>query len=101
MAKTYHRRNTCQVAIFFCERPPSGSLSGGEGGSQGMGAKALGMLCCQHPPVPERWNVGFVFIETPHGPAINWTSLSHIFLRGPVSRGRTLAPEPDSEWTSS
>ena len=25
--------------------------------------------------VPERWNVKLVFIETPHGTAINWTSL--------------------------
>jgi len=25
-------------------------------------------------PVPERWNVKSVFIETPHGPAISWTS---------------------------
>ena len=25
--------------------------------------------------MPERWKVKLVFIETPHGPAINWTSL--------------------------
>ena len=40
-----------------------------------MGAKALGLLCFSAGPVPERWNVKSVFIETPHGPAINWTSL--------------------------
>ena len=41
------------------------SLAGGNGGSQRMGVKALGMLCCQHPlclnaesrkPLLESWN---------------------------------------------
>ena len=31
-------------------------------------------------PVPERWNVKLVFIETPDGPAINWTSPLDIFV---------------------
>jgi len=43
-------------------------------------------------PVPERWNVKLVFIETPHGPAINWTSLFALFFGVKVEKpfDRTL-----------
>jgi len=61
--------------------PRQVSLAGEVGRSQKTGAKALGLLFCQQALCPERWNVKSVFIETPYGPAINWTSLlAHILL---------------------
>ena len=35
--------------ILFANVRRQVSLAGGAGGSQKMGVKALGMLCCQHP----------------------------------------------------
>jgi hypothetical protein len=66
------------------------SLAGGVGGSQKMGVKALGMLCCQHPlclnaeprhPPLESWN----------GQRLTARPCSHISFRGPMARGMSLA----------
>ena len=38
-------------------------------------------------PVPERWNVKSVFIETADGESLGGLSCSHDFLRGPICRG--------------
>ena len=53
-------------------------------------------------PVLERWNVEAVFIETPHGPAINWTSWFAIFdagrnLHAGAPQMKGLHPDPASE----
>jgi len=55
-----------------------------------MGAKALGMLFCQRPlrlSASPRW----ASLESGTGQRLAGRVCSHIFLRGPVSRGRTLA----------
>ena len=52
----------------------------------------------------ERWSVKLVFIETPYGPAINWTSPFAIFfdagrnLRAGAPQMRGLHPGPASEY---
>ena len=44
------------------------------------GSEGTRPACLKAGPVPEWWNVGSVFIETPYGPAINWTSLLGIIF---------------------
>ena len=46
MAGAYHRRNTCQAAIFFSVKATHDSPVAVRG-SNGLGAKALGLLFCQ------------------------------------------------------
>ena len=61
--------------FLIAERPPSG-IAGWRGGwIAGNGSEGTRPAPLPAGPVPERLNVKSVFIETPHGPAINCTSL--------------------------
>ena len=66
--------------IYLSQRPPS-DIDGWQNwwiartGSEGTRDAVL-----RASPVPERLNVKWVFIETPDGPAISWTSLFGYFL---------------------
>jgi len=65
--------------IFSGERPSSG-IAGWRGGwNADIGSEGTRPALLSAGPVPERLNVKLVFIETPHGPAINWTSLFALF----------------------
>jgi hypothetical protein len=61
------------IDYIFGERPPS-AIAGREGGWIGR-VESEGTRPALLPagPVPERWNVGLVFIETTYGRAIRWT----------------------------
>ena len=60
---------------FVSERPSSG-IAGWRGGwIAHIGSEGTRPALLPAGPVPERWNVKLVFIETPDGPAINCTSL--------------------------
>ena len=60
---------------IVCERPSSG-IAGWRGGwIAGIGSEGTRPALLPAGPVPERWNVGLVFIETTHGPAIGCTGL--------------------------
>jgi len=68
------------LGLFFCERPSSG-IAGWRGGwIERNGSEGTRPAFLPAGLVPERWNVKLVFIETPDGPAINWTSLFAIFV---------------------
>ena len=65
---------------IFSERPSSG-IAGWRGGwIAEIGSEGTRPALLPAGPVPERWNVKLVFIETPDGPAINWTSPLDIFV---------------------
>ena len=65
---------------IFSERLSSG-IAGWRGGwVERIGSEGARPALLPAGPVPERWNVKLVFIETPHGPAINWTSSLGLFL---------------------
>jgi len=65
---------------IFSERPSSG-IAGWRGGWIAMGgSEGARPALLPAGPVPERWNVKSAFIETPHGPAINCTSLFAFIL---------------------
>jgi hypothetical protein len=67
-------------AYIFGERPSSG-IAGWRGGWIARnGSEGIWPAFLSAGPVPERWHVRLAFIETPHGPAINWTSLLAIFI---------------------
>jgi hypothetical protein len=66
--------------IFLANVPRQVSLADGAGGPQSSGAKALGLLLLPAGPVPERWNVGSVFIETPDGQRLAGRARSAILL---------------------
>ena len=70
--------------VFFSQRPSSG-IAGWRGvWTAGIGSEGARPALLFAGPVPERWNVGLVFIETPHGPAINCTSSLALFVCGIV-----------------
>ena len=64
---------------YFC-CPRQVSLAGAAGGSQRMGARALGLLLCQQALCLSDEDVKWVFIETPCWPASNCTSPFALFL---------------------
>jgi len=51
--------------------------------------------------VPERWNVKFVRIESPHGQRLAARACSQYFSRGPLVRGMSLALDSDPEGSKS
>jgi hypothetical protein len=60
---------------FISERPSSG-IAGWRGGLIARnGSEGTRPALLPAGPVPEWWIAQLVFIETPYGPAINWTSL--------------------------
>ena len=63
------------MVLFFRERPPS-AIAGRRGGRIAQ-VESEGTRPALLPagPVPERWNVKSVIIETTDGPAIGWTGL--------------------------
>jgi len=65
---------------IFTERPSSGIARWRGGWIAGIGSEGTRPALLPAGPVPERWNVISVFIETPHGPAINCTSLFGLYL---------------------
>jgi len=65
---------------IFCERPAAG-IAGWRGGwIECIASEGTRPALLPAGPVPERWGVKAAFIETPHGPAINWTSWLGYFL---------------------
>jgi len=68
--------------IIFCERLPSG-IAGWRGGwIAHIGSEGTRSALLPAGPVPERWNVKLVFIETPDGQRLagRARSASYIFL---------------------
>jgi len=65
--------------IVFAERSSS-VIAGWRGGwIERNGSEGSRPALLFAGPVPERWNVKLVFIETPHVPAISWTGLLALF----------------------
>ena len=59
---------------LFAERPSSG-IAGWRGvWIERIGSEGTWPALLPAGPVPERWNVKSVLMETPDGPAISWTS---------------------------
>ena len=68
---------------IFCERPSSG-IAGWRGGwIAGIGSEGTRPAVLPAGPVPERWNVNSVFIETPNGQRLAGRAGSHIVFRSP------------------
>jgi len=60
---------------YFGERSPS-AIAGWRGGwIERVGSEGTRLALLPAGPVPERWNVESVFIETTDEPAIGWTGL--------------------------
>jgi len=76
--------------IFLANVPRQVSLAGGVGGSHGKVVKALGMLFCQH-PLCLNAKPRTASLERPHGQRLAGRACSHIFFRGPMGRGMSLA----------
>jgi len=73
------------------QRPSSG-IAGWRGGwIARIGSEGTWPALLPAGPVPERWNVKTVFIETPNGQRLAGRACSHNFSRGPMARGMTLA----------
>jgi hypothetical protein len=70
----------CAKSYISGERPSSG-IAGWRGAwIERIGSEGTRPALLPAGPVPERWNVKVVFIETPDGPAINWTRPFALFL---------------------
>ena len=67
---------TLIMSPFGISERPSPGIAGWRGGWIARnGSEGTRPALLPAGPVPERWNVKLVFIETHYGPAINWTSL--------------------------
>ena len=79
--------------MILLQRPSSG-IAGWLGGRIArIGSEGTRPALLSAGPVPERWNVGLVFIETPHGPAISWTSpFGQYLLESFASQARENTP---------
>ena len=80
----------CRRRLFWANVRRQVSLAGGEGGSQKMGVKALGMLCCQH-PLCLNAESRQPPLESGDGQRLAERPCSPYFLRGPISRGIRLS----------
>ena len=78
--KTIAIRPEIGCIIFIAERQSHPRLPGTGAWIERTGSEGTRPALLPAGPVPERWNVKSVFIETPDGPAINWTSLLAILL---------------------
>ena len=67
-------------SYFVAERPSSGIAGWCGGWIAKAGSEGTRSALLPAGPVPERWHVGLMFIETPHGPAISCTSLFGLFV---------------------
>ena len=66
--------------IFFVERPSSGIAGWRKGWIADIRSEGTRPAPLPAGPVPERWNVKSVFIETPHGQRLTGRACSAVFL---------------------
>ena len=83
-------------AIFWANVRRQVSLAGGKGGSQEPGAKALGLFCSSQALCLSA-ELRQTPLESWIGQRLTARPCSHIFVRGPASRGFPLACRSGSE----